>query len=666
MGQRTHESGACWADRRTKRYEGQAAPPMGIFSNLRKQADDNGGIPDVDAWLNEEHDEGLDAAMADTPPPPPTPQMEDRRAPIAEVPASLAPSADVADSDDASGGLWNLPDVDEAELPASDAANALTQPTTGLPSISEIAQNIPPAGSAMSAVQQLQEMPGAAHHDMNPPPAADANDVRWDMDVVKYEPEVPAALQPTTDVETPKIPMPIIPPAGMGIDGPEIDVPASLTPEVPSALADVPVGMPMPTIPPVEPSFSAPDMSATAETPAFGDAPAFGAAPSADPDVAPAWAVAATDQDQAVPSIDDMSDHVDVPDVDRDLFPDVPDVPAIPVADRFEATPAVPTAIDQAEELASPAELLPEADDLNVGLHEDLALEENTQVAPADLMTDDATDVSVIDDATTTEAAATEAPSGDAQPTEEDAGFSLSNFFGRKKSKTNEADGFADLFEPVDDDPFGDNVGLAVTDAPVEIDAATAADVVNEGQADVIADVEAHASMPDIDAPVIEVPTGEMPTVAAWGAPAAPAEPTLAEHALVDPDVTLIDPLTESVVADPEMAEAAFAVDLDAPAFETTELDAPAFDTPAAATATVEAPSTDSLPMPQGPVAAEMLEILGLGPDATWDEAREARRTLVAEHNPDHAEDKERADLAKAICREMNRAYAGLRLLQVP
>ncbi len=68
---------------------------------------------------------------------------------------------------------------------------------------------------------------------------------------------------------------------------------------------------------------------------------------------------------------------------------------------------------------------------------------------------------------------------------------------------------------------------------------------------------------------------------------------------------------------------------------------------------------------PRGPRAAALLEILGLEPLATWDEIRDAHAAAMAEYDPDREFDAERADLARAIRREMNAAYAALRLQAV-
>ncbi len=73
-------------------------------------------------------------------------------------------------------------------------------------------------------------------------------------------------------------------------------------------------------------------------------------------------------------------------------------------------------------------------------------------------------------------------------------------------------------------------------------------------------------------------------------------------------------------------------------------------------------------PTPAGPTAPEatvLLEILGLFPGATWDDVREAHRELIDGHRAEPFTDEAQARLADEIRREMNSAYAALRLLAV-
>lgn len=68
---------------------------------------------------------------------------------------------------------------------------------------------------------------------------------------------------------------------------------------------------------------------------------------------------------------------------------------------------------------------------------------------------------------------------------------------------------------------------------------------------------------------------------------------------------------------------------------------------------------------PTAPEATVLLEILGLFPGATWDEVREAHRELIDGHRAEPFTDEAQARLADEIRREMNSAYAALRLLAV-
>lgn len=68
---------------------------------------------------------------------------------------------------------------------------------------------------------------------------------------------------------------------------------------------------------------------------------------------------------------------------------------------------------------------------------------------------------------------------------------------------------------------------------------------------------------------------------------------------------------------------------------------------------------------PTAPEATVLLEILGLFPGATWDEVREAHRELIDGHRAEPFTDEPQAQLADEIRREMNSAYAALRLLAV-
>lgn len=68
---------------------------------------------------------------------------------------------------------------------------------------------------------------------------------------------------------------------------------------------------------------------------------------------------------------------------------------------------------------------------------------------------------------------------------------------------------------------------------------------------------------------------------------------------------------------------------------------------------------------PTAPEATVLLEILGLFPGATWGEVREAHRELIDGHRAEPFTDEAQAQLADEIRREMNSAYAALRLLAV-
>ncbi len=487
---------------------------MGIFSNLGKRAEDNVGIPDVDAWLQSDDVEADAVASEDMPPPPSADHfIGDRRGPEPEafptdIPDSLNPEPSIPDSlnpdpAEPAAGIWNLPDLDDAG-PGQTLDDQQLDAPTSLPSISEIQASMPPAGfggldpisdglaqpstgfeglsnavagsdstaSESTALENTgSESIGSAGFGGFDGPRENVPDdsIRWDVDVVKYEPEVPDALKPAEALATPplseeSVSMPVMPP---------VDMPA---PGMPSFDTDMP---------------SAPDM----------------------------------------PSFD--TDMPSAPEISTDAFD----------TDTFDTD------------------------------------------------------------------------------TEND-GFSLSSFFGRKKNKA-EADGFADLREPVADDPFGDNIGLGIADVP------------------------------DMDIP--EMPSVEVPSIETWG------------EAADDTDVVTDEP-TPSAMAAP-LAAAPLPVDNDEfIGLEDANQQPVAFDDahqPVAEEDAVDVVSIYSCRVPEGPQAAEMLEILGLDHDATWGEARDARRALLAEHNPEDASDEERAALANAICREMNTAYAGLRLLHV-
>ncbi len=73
-----------------------------------------------------------------------------------------------------------------------------------------------------------------------------------------------------------------------------------------------------------------------------------------------------------------------------------------------------------------------------------------------------------------------------------------------------------------------------------------------------------------------------------------------------------------------------------------------------------------SISVPSGEQAATLLAILGLGRDASWNEVRDAHRSLISDHQASGESDPERAELARSIRREINAAYVALRLLQVP
>lgn len=66
---------------------------------------------------------------------------------------------------------------------------------------------------------------------------------------------------------------------------------------------------------------------------------------------------------------------------------------------------------------------------------------------------------------------------------------------------------------------------------------------------------------------------------------------------------------------------------------------------------------------PQGPEADMLREILGVDTDASWTDLRAAHARAITEHDPDLEIDEDRVALARAIRRELNSAYATLRLL---
>ncbi|MDA3041319.1 MAG: hypothetical protein O3C27_17685 [Actinomycetota bacterium] len=68
---------------------------------------------------------------------------------------------------------------------------------------------------------------------------------------------------------------------------------------------------------------------------------------------------------------------------------------------------------------------------------------------------------------------------------------------------------------------------------------------------------------------------------------------------------------------------------------------------------------------PTAPEATALLEILGLFPGATWEDIRAAHRELIDGHRAEPSTDEAQAHLAEQIRREMNSAYAALRLLAV-
>ncbi len=215
----------------------------------------------------------------------------------------------------------------------------------------------------------------------------------------------------------------------------------------------------------------------------------------------------------------------------------------------------------------------------------------------------------------------------------------------------------------------------ALTDAPIPTEAAPVADMTPPPPSDSDMIAPAWASAP-IDAPTDEAALTEP----ALTEPAL-TEPALTEQALTEPALTEPAP-TEPAPTEPVLDEPAFA----APAFDDPAIDdlavtdAGTLETGTLETGTVadeavvlaadtaqRASSSSHLAqMPQTDQAAVLLEILGLESSATWTEAREARASLIAQHNPDDETDPERAELAVAIRHEMNTAYAALRLLQVP
>lgn len=68
---------------------------------------------------------------------------------------------------------------------------------------------------------------------------------------------------------------------------------------------------------------------------------------------------------------------------------------------------------------------------------------------------------------------------------------------------------------------------------------------------------------------------------------------------------------------------------------------------------------------PTGDDAATLLAILGLDRNALWNDVRHTHRSLIADHLAAGESDPERAILARSIRREINTAYAALRLLHL-
>lgn len=74
--------------------------------------------------------------------------------------------------------------------------------------------------------------------------------------------------------------------------------------------------------------------------------------------------------------------------------------------------------------------------------------------------------------------------------------------------------------------------------------------------------------------------------------------------------------------------------------------------------------SASSIVIPQTEDSAILLAILGLDRSAAWDDVKATYHTLLADHSAVGQTDPVRAELALSIRREINSAYAGLRLCQ--
>ncbi|MFT7601146.1 MAG: hypothetical protein ACI8TP_004097, partial [Acidimicrobiales bacterium] len=68
---------------------------------------------------------------------------------------------------------------------------------------------------------------------------------------------------------------------------------------------------------------------------------------------------------------------------------------------------------------------------------------------------------------------------------------------------------------------------------------------------------------------------------------------------------------------------------------------------------------------PRGPQAETLLEILGLPAGSSWTDIRNAHQSLIHDHDANDDTDPSRVALGRAIRREMNTAYAALRLMAV-
>ena len=138
--------------------------------------------------------------------------------------------------------------------------------------------------------------------------------------------------------------------------------------------------------------------------------------------------------------------------------------------------------------------------------------------------------------------------------------------------------------------------------------------------------------------------------------------PDVAEVPIRIPDIPSL-PLSEPPMAEPSSLEfpTLEATPIEQVPFETTDLQAPTIELPSSISSVSSEVSTG----PTGPQADTLLEIIGLAPGSTWAEIRDAHQNLMQDHDESAETDPSRIALGRAIKREMNTAYAALRLMAV-